>query len=216
MLDTLLLNLAYVALLGSTFTRTALQLRLMILVGSFFFITFGVLVGIPSMVIWNAVIATLHLVNIARIVRRQRTTTVSVEAEWMRQVVFADMEPTAFNRMWAASWVGEYDGHTLTKQGESHGRLAILMSGVIDVWIDGAIVNRLGPGAMIGEMSLMSGSVATATTSAAGHAVVQEWERAELALLGADDPLIGRAVEQAALRSMVYKMQMIGTTAAGQ
>ncbi len=216
MFETVVLNTAYVALVGSTFTRTALQLRLMILSGSCGFVLFGLLADIPSMAAWNALVGVLHIINIVRIVRRQRTRTTDVQADWLRQVVFAELEPATFNRMWESSWVGDYDGRTLTRQGEAHSRLAIIVSGMVDVRIDGEIVNRLGPGAMIGEMSLMSGSVATATTTAVGRVVVREWERSKLASLGQEDADVGRAVEQAALRSMVYKMQMIRTTVPGQ
>ncbi len=216
MTATIVLNLTYLVLVSSTFTRTAIWLRLFVCVGSVGFITFGVMTDVPSMVIWNALIGSMHIVAVARILRRRRETTAGPQADWIRRVVFADLEPALFNLLWTASWAAEYDDHTLTVQGTAHDRLAIVLSGVVDVRIDGVLINRLGPGAMIGEMSMMSGSVATADTRAAGPVVLREWNRAELLALGDAEAAIGRSVEQAALRSIIYKTQVgVSPAAAG-
>lgn len=207
MVAIIVLNLAYAVLLGATFTRTAVALRLMIVVGSLGFVAFGLMADIPTMTLWNSITAVFHLVALIRIAAQRRAKTTEPQADWIRTVVFADLESPLFNRLWAASSVGHYTNHFLTLQGESHGRLAVVLSGVVEVCVDGQLVNQLGPGAMLGEMSLSSGAVATADTKAVGPVIIREWDRDALLRLASKEGAIGRSIDQAALRSTVTKMQ---------
>jgi CRP-like cAMP-binding protein len=63
-------------------------------------------------------------------------------------------------------------GETLMRQGEEGTEMYLLLSGVLDVEIDGEVVAELGVGALIGEMAYLEGGTRTATVRASTFARV--------------------------------------------
>jgi Cyclic nucleotide-binding domain len=57
-------------------------------------------------------------------------------------------------------------GETLVEQGAQEDDLFLLLDGVLDVEVDGAIVAQVGPGAMLGERAALEGGTRTATLRA--------------------------------------------------
>jgi hypothetical protein len=63
-------------------------------------------------------------------------------------------------------------GAPLTEQGEPGADIYLLLDGVLSVWVDGAQVAELGPGAVIGERALLEEGRRTATLRAVTDCVV--------------------------------------------
>jgi hypothetical protein len=63
-------------------------------------------------------------------------------------------------------------GALLTEQGEPGADIYLLLDGVLSVWVDGAQVAELGPGAVIGERALLEEGRRTATLRAVTDCVV--------------------------------------------
>lgn len=63
-------------------------------------------------------------------------------------------------------------GSPLTEQGEPGADIYLLLDGVLSVWVDGAQVAELGPGAVIGERALLEEGRRTATLRAVTDCVV--------------------------------------------
>ncbi len=63
-------------------------------------------------------------------------------------------------------------GALLTEQGEPGDDIYLLLDGVLSVWVDGAQVAELGPGAVIGERALLEQGRRTATLRAVTGCVV--------------------------------------------
>jgi CRP-like cAMP-binding protein len=59
-------------------------------------------------------------------------------------------------------------GHVLMRQGDRGNEMFVVVSGALDVERDGRMINHMGPGAAVGEMSLLSEGPRTATVRAAG------------------------------------------------
>jgi cyclic nucleotide-binding protein len=57
-------------------------------------------------------------------------------------------------------------GETLVEQGAQEDDLFLLLDGVLDVEVDGAVVAQVGPGAMLGERAALEGGTRTATLRA--------------------------------------------------
>ena len=64
------------------------------------------------------------------------------------------------------AWRRLRPGDTLVQQGDEDGEVFLLFDGVLTVEIDGAEIASLGPGAIVGEMALVSGGRRTATLRA--------------------------------------------------
>lgn len=58
------------------------------------------------------------------------------------------------------------EGETLTQQGDPGAELFLLLDGVLAVEVDGNVVAEVGPGAILGERSIIEGGVRTSTLRA--------------------------------------------------
>ena len=58
-------------------------------------------------------------------------------------------------------------GETLVRQGDEGREMFLLLDGVLEADVDGRIVARLGPGAVLGERALIEGGARTSTLRAA-------------------------------------------------
>jgi hypothetical protein len=63
-------------------------------------------------------------------------------------------------------------GTLLAEQGEPGGDLYLLLDGVLSVWVDGAQIGELGPGAVVGERALLEHGRRTATLRAVTNCVI--------------------------------------------
>ena len=63
-------------------------------------------------------------------------------------------------------------GTLLTEQGERGREIYLLLDGVLSVWVDGAELGELGPGAVVGERALLEEGRRTATLRAATACVI--------------------------------------------
>jgi cyclic nucleotide-binding protein len=88
-------------------------------------------------------------------------------------------------------------GALLTEQGEPGGDIYLLLDGVLSVWVNGALVGELGPGAVVGERALLEDGRRTATLRAITDCVIaaatkDQIDRTSLASLAeqhhAEDP----------------------------
>lgn len=56
-------------------------------------------------------------------------------------------------------------GHVLIEQGQVMTHMSIIVSGTADVTVDGAVVGHVGPGDVVGELSLIDEAEASATVT---------------------------------------------------
>ncbi|HYL39989.1 MAG TPA: cyclic nucleotide-binding domain-containing protein, partial [Candidatus Binatus sp.] len=59
-------------------------------------------------------------------------------------------------------------GHVLMRQGDRGDEMFVVVSGELDIDRDGRWINKVGPGAAVGEMSLLSEGPRTATVTTVG------------------------------------------------
>ena len=81
-------------------------------------------------------------------------------------------------------------GTLLTEQGQPGGDIYLLLDGLLSVWVDGAEIGELGPGAVLGERALLERGRQTATLRAVTRCVIaiaakDQIDRASLARLAA-------------------------------
>jgi CRP-like cAMP-binding protein len=85
-------------------------------------------------------------------------------------------------------------GDTVMRQGDSGDSLYLLAEGILDVAIDlgelGVVRDRIAPGEVFGEMSLLTGQPRGATVTAALDAVIHEICRDDLELILRHRPAI--------------------------
>lgn len=203
---TIVLNLAYVCLLASTFTRTIVTLRSALIAGSVAFITFGLWVDIPSMVAWNSVTGTLHTVQLVKAVRARRAIALTKDDESVRQTLFPELDAFDFHALWSMGEEKRPENVQLTHSGQPQHWVGLLLDGHVEVWRKGSPTARLDAGALIGEMSFMGGGHASADCYAIGPVRLRVWGQEQLAMLDELNPTSSRALLRLIGRDLTTKV----------
>lgn len=203
---TVLLNLAYVSLIAATATRTMVWLRVALIAAALSFITFGILTDLPSMIFWNVVIGSLHAVQLIRHLRgRTRVELTASESHWCQRL-FPGLAPSDFAAIWDLGCEVPLRDKTITEQGRTHGKVGVITDGTVEVRLDGEVVAHLGPGELVGEMSYLTNTAATADTAAVGPVTIRVWNGSSLRALEEENQAAAQAFSGLLERDLAHKM----------
>ena len=192
--ETVILNVAYVALLGSTFTRTLTRLRLLLIAGGVCFIVFGLFIGNVSMVIWNVVTSSLHAYRIIKDEAAKRSVKLSPEESALHQELFPELSAFDFNLLWRLGRKVEHVDQLMIVMGETPDFVALILDGYAEIWEREERIRVLRRGALLGEMSYASGLPAAVDVRAHGRLVVHEWAQQDLRSLDHLRPAAANAI----------------------
>lgn len=204
--STVIINLAYVALLSSTFTRRILWLRTFLIVGAIGFITHGFITRNWSMVSWNLATSLLHSFQLTKYVLARRATALTHDDEEHRRRLFPDLDSFDFASLWSMGESVSYENEPVIVRDEAHGRMRVVLDGIVDVYRPDAEPVRLGPGSLVGEMTFVAGGTATAECRAVGTVTMREWPHERLATLDQLNPVAARALHAFLQRDLVAKL----------
>ena len=122
-----------------------------------------------AMVVAGAILPIVAVVIYTRIGRIAAVSTVdeTIVALLRRVPAFAALPLTAIERLAGAARLERHPADAiLMEQGDVGDRFLVIETGDVDIRIDGRSVQRLGPGAGIGEVALLRASPRTATVVA--------------------------------------------------
>lgn len=191
-LSTVIINVAYVSLFASTFTRTIPRLRMFLVAAAICFIIFGAIVGNWSMVAWNVLTGILNSRQLVVYLRRRRALVLTAEDETLRERLFGDLDAFDFASLWSMGEDVLVRDERIVEAGEDHTSTSMILGGNVEVRTNDTVV-RLGPGALVGEMSFVSGERATADVHAIGLVRLRQWSDQRLHTLDALNPAASRA-----------------------
>lgn len=205
MVATVILNLAYVALLSSTFTRTVTWLRVMLILGAIAFVVYGMLEGIWSMVGWNLVIGTMHLGRVGRDVIAQRSVSLTSEESTIRDDMFPGLSDFDFNLLWSLGDDIAYENEVIVGEGTVPEIVSVVLSGAVAIEQSGTVTRGVRRGGLIGEMSLVSGKPSNVNAVAQGRVIMRQWEQRQIVALDQVHPASAKAFRQLMERDLVNK-----------
>ena len=105
----------------------------------------------------------LSLIGLVRIVIARSQTQFNAEERAILAAHFPTLAPPLARQFLRLGvWQSMSAGTILTRQGSPANQLIYIASGMAEVRAHGAVVANVGPGALIGEMSIMHGADATA------------------------------------------------------
>lgn len=206
--ETVILNLAYVALLGSTFTRTLTRLRLLLIVGGLCFIVFGLIIGNASMVIWNIATSSLHTYRVIKDERAKRSVKLSPEEAALHQELFPDLSAFDFNLLWRMGRKVEYVDELMIVMGETPDFVALILDGYAEIWERDERIRVLRCGALLGEMSYASGLPSAVDVRSHGRLVVHEWAQQDLRSLDQLRPTAANAIRDYVSGALAVKARI--------
>jgi CRP-like cAMP-binding protein len=179
-----LLHLAYSLSLLAFLVRDILWLRLIAITSHLCFFTV-VYLRPPapdwSVLPWFLVFLVINGLHAARLVHERRLDRLSPEEERVRQISFPALNKVYVKRLLRLGrWERIPEGTSLTIEHQVPAFMYLLAEGDIEVDVSGRHVATLGAGQFVGEMSLLAGQAASATTRARGAARCLVWDRIAL------------------------------------
>lgn len=143
------INLAYLALLAGAFSQSLNRVRVLLVSAAVFFISYGLIAGIGSMVVWNLIIGGLNLRRLCASVVADLQVSLTAEHEVTRRRHFDNLCPARFSRLWdLGQEFVPVDEPIPASEGGSD-RIHLVLRGTVEVVRDGTVVNLIGPGSLI-------------------------------------------------------------------
>jgi len=203
------LNLAYLALLASTMTRTIVWLRSALVSAAIFFVFFGAIEHLSSMIFWNVLIGGMHLLRLTRDLAAKRAVTLSPEERATRDELFAELSDFEFHALWQMGSERTYGhGDMVVSRGDLPDTVALILDGFAHVRRQNEVVRGLRRGALIGEMSFVSASPASVDVVAAGVLRVRSWPQQTLVTLDQLHPPAARAFRDYVASNLAAKARL--------
>lgn len=161
---------------GSSVTYTVLNL----IAASLVLISLSEAFNLSSMLIQVSWII-LSIIGLARMAWIRSTQRFTAEERGFLAAHFASLPPHLARRFLnLGHWQSVSAGTILTRQGAAVHELIYIADGSAEVRAHGAVMTELGPGALIGEMTIMQGGNATADVEIATKSYVFSLPRAAL------------------------------------
>lgn len=202
------LNGAYIAFIGSAYTRTLAWLRAALIAGSGLIIVYGIMERIWAMVAWNALIIASHLVRMAGERRAQNSVKLTPDESALRDELFPELADYDFNLLWSLGRTVQVDDELLIAEGSKPDTVSMLIDGVVAIEQAGDTKRGLRRGALIGEMSFVSGNPAAVNVIARGPVTVQQWDQRQLTSLDQAHPPSAKAFRDLISRDLASKAHL--------
>jgi CRP-like cAMP-binding protein len=167
----------------------------------------------PVSVLWETVFVLVNVVQLAIIWYYEYRHRFSDEQAHFAESMPDTVERRAIKKMLGFSRLIEVEeGKAITTEGQPVKDLVYIASGVARVESGGRIVAVCGPGDYIGELSFLTGAVATATAIAAKPVRLLAFDQVKLHQAIESDAGIRRAMESGLNRNLVGKLVRSNTT----
>ena len=199
---------SYLLLIVSMLMRTMFWLRIFVIASALVAITYdGVWLKDPIGLFWETTLLVVNIVQIFLLWRENRVARFTAEERFFldtRLKGIADGE--ARRLMNAGMWTDLPDGETLTVEGEPPSHLTFVAAGCVGIVVEGRRVAECGPGAFVGEMSLIGDGTASATARVEGTARVWRIPVARLESLRQSRPEQTAALDASIARDIRAKL----------
>jgi len=164
---------------------------------------------------WQILFVVVNLIQMWLGRSRKFGRALNTEEERFHQIVVPRLSPSQVRRLLTAGqWIDGRPGTRLTEQGEPTPGLVFLVSGRVDVYVDGQKVAVVKPDSLIGEIGVSTGEPANATAVVAEPARYLEFETERLRHLLETHLDLLDAIELAIQRSLRDKLNRSNIAAA--
>lgn len=127
---------------------------------------YGVFLHDPVGTFWEAIFTLTNVAQLAIITYRNRATHFTADERAFYDTAVPTLEAAdARTLLSAGRWLTAEPGTVLTREGENAPVLAFVVSGDIDISVNGRPVGDCGPGSFVGEISVSSKIPASATAT---------------------------------------------------
>lgn len=193
-------------LMGNLF-YTRLFLMLAALAGIFFLIFTDNLFGIDFY--WLLAVLIINLVQFAIFFTKGSSDFKTFEEERLYRTLFSNFTIPQFKKMMDAAKIENVDpGELLTEEGKSVSHLILILKGKARIVVGGHTIAYSHPGNLIGEISFLTGSLATATVYVVEPMSYIKWSQDSLRNLLESDENLSQAMQRVFNTDFLRKYQL--------
>ena len=186
-----LIHFANVLFVASYSVRDILWLRVLTIVATLALLPYYYTRPTPLIeaIAWNVLFLGINGWQLWRLLLERRPVRLDLDQQRLYELAFSSLPPREFARLVAlGTWESCSVGTTIVDNGETLGRLLVIVEGRMRVLVDGELRNELGPGQFVGEVAFVTGRSACATVVAASPCRIVAWEHARLRAFLAQHP----------------------------
>ena len=208
---------AGVALVAAMFPHQVRNIRILCLAAGLFAVLYFLFAEQwgPGLVL-SALFLLVNAMRFNELIKRARNGTMTSEEQELFEHVMKIEDPNKQSRLKdLMTWSDAAPGEVLIMQDQVDPPLIYIASGRAAIECDGQIVSECGAGEFVGEMSQISGNLASATVTVTQAMRMARLDRDALAQLTRSLPEIGRAVDNAFNRSLAVKVMRMNTGSNG-
>lgn len=167
----------------------------------------GLLLPDPVSVLWETIFVMVNLIQLLLIWYYEKYHKFDDDEKLFVESMPKDAERRALRRLLT---IAEHktieEGTVLTEQGQPVQKLMFLTRGVVTIERDGAQFAACGPGDYVGEMSFLTGNMASATARTAKPVRLLTFDQAKLRQAARTDAGIRRVLEGSLNSNLVDKL----------
>jgi hypothetical protein len=209
-------HIGYVLFAISLFLTNIFWLRILLIVSLAFQIIYFAMAGgsLYTGIVWNIVFILINAYRLVALVQARRVLTKATRGQLLGAgadgVVIDAANSLDDTQLEELIRLGEvYDlapGAPLTTEGERVDWFYFVTAGHAVVTVDHAEVARIHPGEFVGEVSFLTGIVASATVKASDRLSVIAFDREKLSRACAEDSKLSAAVHQVIGNALAQKL----------
>ncbi len=193
-------------MLGALAARDILWLRGTLIFAQGLLAIYAGRLGVWSIATWNVVFVVINIVWVVKILRERRAVTLTDELRLLHERYFFALTPPEFLRWWRQGRREIVRGDRLTVRGEFPAALVFVISGRVRITRDTVHVADITAGQFVGEMSLITGTPATADAEIVAESEIVRWPVAELHTLRGRDAALWARIQSVIGQDLVTKI----------
>ena len=214
-MDTSLINLlghlSFFASATSFLMKDIIFLRILAIVSSVLGIIYNYWVTTEPLwlvIFWLSLFLIINLLQIARLIRDNTGISLSDEEQFIHEILFSSFSTFEFKKLvHAAEWKESNPGDVLALEGKELNELKFIYAGEVGVYKENRELTKLRDGALIGELSYLQDTSASATVITIQKTKYLCWEKTKLRNLLSKNPTMNISMMAAMNSDLIQKLR---------
>lgn len=174
-------NLTYILIGCQYLVRDMLKLRALAITASLCSMYFMFFKELYNIVLWNLFFLAVNVVQLTILILERRPVHFSAEEQQLRDEVFASLEDRDVRRLLdLAEWREAGPGELLVEANQPLDDLLLVAGGTALVKVEGRVVGEVKKDYFVGEMSYLTGAVASARVEVSLPCRYLRWSQSQL------------------------------------
>lgn len=158
--------------------------------------------------IWETGFVAINSFHVVILARERFHFSLTDEEMEIYRVLFSNMPVFEFRRLiLAGEWKNFSEGEVVIRENEHVSIIAIISSGHADIIAGGRTVAQCGKGALLGEMSFVTGETASATVQASEPMRCVVWEHSNVRHIIDSNEILRQGFQSALSENLIRKLQ---------